>query len=337
MSTVPRHASRRIESRHSSSSTLADSTDRRHTFLDSLAVQARRAGRHYSRTLEPMGVRAARALVADFLAQRRDLLEQAARTAEPAGTTPASVYAGRVFTYWDGPEHDAPVLVRACLRQLRAVHPDAIVLNASTWDDYADIPGIVVDRLRDRPAHFSDMLRVSLLELYGGVWADATAFVPRPLTGELEPYLDEGILYLRWSAKRISNWFIAAQPQSAFLVLQRAALEAWWREHDVLPDYFLYHRVFEVLLQMFPALRKSWARAPRLSTVPSHFLQIAMFSDYDPEEVEAILDASFVHKLSYKYDEADVTPDSILRRIIDGTLDIPSTRRTPLERLLSDW
>jgi hypothetical protein len=292
--------------------------------LSRLLIQARRAHEIYRPTVDPAAALAARREVGVFLEDYRDTIHQksASRLAVLAAAPPAPEQAP-IFSYWDSPLDDAPPLVRACRAQLLAVHPEVHILDRNTVSDWVDIPPLVAERLADRPAHFSDYLRVSLLEQYGGMWVDATCFVPRPLTETVPELLTAGMLYLRWAGTQISNWFIAAERGNPVVSLQRATLETWWEENGTLPDYFLYHRFFEGLHATEPVVKETWKAMPKVSTLPSHLLQLTMFRPYEEQELALILRASFIQKLSYKYDPDSVLPGSNLERLLDGTL-VPS-------------
>lgn len=57
---------------------------------------------------------------------------------------------------------------------------------------------------------------------------------------------------------------------------------------------------------------------PRVSTVPSHFLQLEMFRSYEPARFAMLVEAAFVHKLSYKYDPADAVAGTIVDHLVSG-------------------
>lgn len=285
--------------------------------LERLIRQARRAKAYYAPAIDPAASARARVEATDFV---RDHLEElradaAGRIVDPEtpGLTDEQL---PVWTYWDGPESEAPPLVRACLAQLRRVYPDARILDAAAARELVPLPRLVEQRLANRPAHRSDLIRVSLLERHGGIWVDATAYVPGPLIEPVTEKLRAGALYLRWGGQQISNWFIAARRGNPLIALQRAALTAWWTERDDLPDYFLYHRLHEALVAQDHDARDVAKRMPRLSTIPSHLLQLAMLRPYDADMVRVILGASMLQKLSYKYDVDAVPPGSILGRLL---------------------
>lgn len=281
--------------------------------LERLAAQAERAHAQYGDAVDPQRSLAARRAVQGFLSDRLDEITGAAAAAGPARTWTTG---SPVFTFWNGPVDDAPALVRSCIARLRRIHPDAIVLDGRSLREHVDIPPHIAARLESaHPAHFSDYARVALLERHGGVWVDATVFAAAPVHETLAPLMDEGVLYPRWSGRQISNWLIAAAPAHPVIALQRAALDVWWRERDDLPDYFLYHRIFESLLSLVPDARRIWRRVPFFGSLPAHLLQVAMYRPWDAREMAFVLEAAPLQKLSYKYDPDSVPPGSVLARL----------------------
>ncbi|MFK4730275.1 capsular polysaccharide synthesis protein [Agromyces mediolanus] len=235
-----------------------------------------------------------------------------------ARTGPARpVPSDRVFTFWNRPLAEAPPLVRACLAQLHRTSPQARVLDGTSARELIEIPERVASLLEAaRPAHFSDYVRTRVLAEHGGIWVDATAWVDRPLDPELHRLLRAGVVLPRWARRQIANWFIAAQPGAVVLVLQRLALDAWWETTDELPDYFLYHRIFEVIQALVPEARGQWDAVPALSAASAHLLQLEMMQPWRAETARRILDAAPLQKLSYKYDA--VPPGSVLERLLAG-------------------
>ncbi|WP_350347817.1 capsular polysaccharide synthesis protein [Agromyces sp. G08B096] len=282
-----------------------------------LVAQVRRAKRYYAPTIDPIASARARLDAQQFVASSiEELRADASATMLDPATPGLDAEPLPVWSYWDGPRDEAPPLVRACLDQLERVHPDACILDATTVDEVAPIAPEAAAALADHPAQRSDLIRVTLLERYGGIWVDATAFAPEPLADRVAPLLDAGALYLRWPGNEVSNWFIAARRGNPLIALQRAALERWWRERGDLPDYFLYHRIFEALRTLDPDARRIARRMPKVSTIPSHLLQLAMLRPYDADEVRLILETALVQKLSYKYDPEAVPAGSVLDRLV---------------------
>lgn len=224
----------------------------------------------------------------------------------------------RVFTYWDKPLDTAPPLVQACIAQLRRVHPTLQVLDGASVRELIEIPDRIATLLeKDRPAHFSDYVRTRVLDEHGGIWVDATAWVQRNLHDDLQrTYLRAGTIFPRWTGRAIANWFIASQPGTPIIALQRRALDLWWQNNDDLPDYFLYHRIFEVIQAIVPEARAQWRAAPLLSSAEAHLLQLEMMQPWRPDPLRSMLSHSPLQKLSYKYDT--VPAGSVLEHLIAG-------------------
>lgn len=298
------------------------------SMFEGLDAQLRRAER-FRDTLDPKAAIAARKTIAAFLEPRIAALREAAGLPRDAGTRShgreiaerdgARVESGalRVFTFWNSPVDQAPPLVQACIAQQRRLHPDLVVLDGASARELVEIPDAVAHALeKDRPAHFSDYVRVSVLDRYGGIWVDATCWAPASLPAAVSPLLSAGALYPRWTRHQIGNWFIAAVPRTPLIRLQRLALEAWWTSRLDLPDYFLFHRIFEVLLDLVPEFHGQWHAVPPLSSAASHLLQLGMMQPWNPDAVELVVGASIVQKLSYKYDV--VPAGSVLDRLVAG-------------------
>lgn len=281
-------------------------------------------------TADPAAERRAGRLVTDFLRPRLPQLRAAAGLPAGHGSRARGRQLAReariravendlpVFCYWNSGADNAPEVARACMAQLRELHPEAHMLDAGSVREFIDIPARIASVLEhDRPAHFADYVRVALLEKHGGIWVDATCWVPEPLELAVLPYLEAGVVYPRWTSGQIGNWFIAAASDSLVITLQRIALEMWWTERSDLPDYFLYHRIFETLHTLVPEFRGQWAEATTLSSAASHLLQLSMMQPWFPGFGDIMDKLSIVQKLSYKYDPASVPDGSILRHLLD--------------------
>jgi hypothetical protein len=300
--------------------------------FEGIDAQLKRADR-FRDSVDPVAAVAAYRTFTDFLTPRLPELREAAGLPAEVGTRrdgkalaaregakvdPAAL---NLYTFWNAPLDTAPPLVQACVGELTRLHADLptplTVLDGASARELVEIPDAVARALeQDHPAHFSDFVRVSVLDELGGIWVDATCWAPAPLPAAVAPLLTAGALYPRWTRRQIGNWFIAAVAGTPLIRLQRLALRAWWESGGGIPDYFLYHRIFEVLYDLVPEFHGQWLATPTLSAAASHLLQLGMMQPWDPEAVRFAAGASIVQKLSYKYDT--VPPGSVLERLVSG-------------------
>ena len=87
----------------------------------------------------------------------------------------------KIWTCWLQGEEDPsmPPLNRKCLDRLKELNPpgSVVILTSDNIEDYApEYNEIICNSPRHGPAAKSDMLRLILLEKYGGTWIDASVY-----------------------------------------------------------------------------------------------------------------------------------------------------------------
>lgn len=213
-----------------------------------------------------------------------------------------------IWQFWASGPDDAPPLVRACLASVDAHRGrrERIVLTASNYRDYVNLPEAVESR-RDSLGwtHFSDVLRLALLEAHGGIWIDATVL----LSGPLAPVTTEQPLFMFTRPEDpclCATWFIASAPGHPLIRALRSILVDYHRHHDEIIDYFLMHHLFETLVTVNPRLREIWESVPVVDyNSPIHDLQWVLGQPAAEVPVADMIARSWLHKLSWK-----VEPDA---------------------------
>jgi tetratricopeptide (TPR) repeat protein len=251
--------------------------------------------------------------LAENLTQIRTQAEQ--RLARPVHST----FDQPIFVYWAQGFDAAPPVVRACLAALKANNPDSRVheLSLDNIGDYVDMPEDLVASLAGDHYHFSDLLRMLLLEKFGGVWVDATCLVTEPLRPHVDRALAKGSVFaFNYTGPYLVNWFLASRPDSYVMHLWRAASFLWWEKRGEIVDFLLHHHIFEMLHRLDDRFRAEWDAGLRLNATPPHALQSVLLKPYEPEMFQTITESSFVHKLRHHLPSDPPTSESYLSRII---------------------
>jgi hypothetical protein len=136
-----------------------------------------------------------------------------------------------IWSYWQQGVDVAPQLVQACWSSWRRRNPDyeVICLDSNTLSEYTDCADEFDMTRRDIPVEkFSNIVRLSLLRKYGGVWADATVYCSAPLESWLADYYTSKFFAFRQPGpdRMFSSWFIAAESDN--LILERF-YEEWFQ------------------------------------------------------------------------------------------------------------
>ena len=222
-----------------------------------------------------------------------------------------------VFSYWHSGFDDSPPIVRACIQSHKKYFGDNYVaLNSGNISDWVVIPKRISDlRSSMSETHFSDVLRLLLLERHGGLWLDSTVL----LTGE--PSLHSNLDFFCFSRDRdprlLANWWIEARP-GAYLVEQWLGyLLAYWDQHNYLIDYYIMHHLFEALYLLDEKFREAWNSVPFVSANAPHLLQENLSKPFEREKFSLMLSESSVHKLTWKLPD-DICPDANLNFLLNS-------------------
>lgn len=94
--------------------------------------------------------------------------------------------------WWQG-EDSMPEIVKTCYQRILKFagnHPVHLV-TFDNYKNYVSFNEVVVVKFKNKdllPAHLADLLRLKLLDAYGGLWLDATIFLSRPLDENVFDY-----------------------------------------------------------------------------------------------------------------------------------------------------
>ena len=205
---------------------------------------------------------------------------------------------------------DAPAIVQRCVKSVRDNCPtfEVRILTEGNMLDYVDIPADIIARWRSGRmpfAHFSDILRVSLLAQHGGIWMDATVL----MTGPMPDYVTQGPLFMfrsSWldaSPHVGSNWMLAASANHPVMRNMRALLIEYWRHEGYLRDYLIFHDLLAVMYAGHAQTRRCIDAMPYVCNADPHTLVNRLFEPWSEALWSDVCRVSAIHKLSYKLDK----------------------------------
>ena len=163
-----------------------------------------------------------------------------------------------IWMYWDQGQSDAPRIVNAALASWRHHNPqwDLRFLDATSPEVRAASP--LWKRKKMRVAASSDLLRLSLLANYGGVWVDATTICLRPLDDWLPKVFDRKFGFYAFSNRPIATWFLASTPGGPVVTEWLSRAKQFWERRP--PGKYPYFWAKDQFRQML-------ADDPKLSTI----------------------------------------------------------------------
>lgn len=216
----------------------------------------------------------------------------------------------KVWVCWFQGMDAAPELVQRCYRSLQENLKDReiVVLTEDNYREYVQLPAHIEKKAAAGiipPAQFSDLIRLELLIRHGGTWIDATVFCS---DSNIPGYMLDSELFMFQTLKPgldghascVSNWFISAHTNHPILLLTQALLYEYWRNHNDLIDYFIFHDFFQIATEYYP---EEWDKVIPFSSATPHILLLRLFEEYDETIWNATCAMTPFHKLSYKFDK----------------------------------
>lgn len=226
---------------------------------------------------------------------------------ELAPTTIVENSEGITWQYWHQGKENAPELIQKCFESVQNFEGDKniVVLSFDTVKDYVDIPQKYYDMVNSKKipiAIFSDIVRLYLLEKYGGMWIDSTILLTDKIPQEV---WDSSFCVFQKDPKtdmqenRMSCYFIRAKKGSPNLRAIKKSIENYWAKNDFLINYFMFEHISTMLSEK-PELKSEWEKMPYLDAKKAGKLQSIMYNNYSEVEWKKLKKEYFAHKLTYK-------------------------------------
>lgn len=159
--------------------------------------------------------------------------------------------------WWQGIE-EAPPIVKCCINSMKensGTH-EVILISEKNIDHYFKIPEFIMERVRMGEisrTHLSDIIRLGLLALYGGLWLDATVFVASPIREELFQRAFYSINFGKRtkdpSHGRWTTFLIFAQKDNKLVTRALQYLLWYWINQDMLVDYILFDYIINYVIK----------------------------------------------------------------------------------------
>ena len=226
-----------------------------------------------------------------------------------------------IWQYWDqGINEELPIVVKLCFDSVDKYKGDyeVIRLDKNSLHDYVDIPDFILKKRNDQKikiAFFTDIVRLALLDLYGGVWLDATIFLSGPIDSNIlnqdffmfqrsknannkEFWINFNHDYFGWDDGHyvnILNSFIVANVNNTIIHNIFEVLIIFWELEDNIPHYFLFQIMLNQLFESHTELNKGII----IDDTFPHMLITILNKDLDVDFLNDIFSRCSIHKLTY--------------------------------------
>lgn len=224
--------------------------------------------------------------------------------------------------WWQG-EEAMPEIVKACFRSLKQNLPkeetEIYLITFENVGSYVRFPDFIEEKYHNQVislTHLSDILRMSLLTLYGGLWLDATYLLTSApdsalvierdfYTQRFEElrYTDEILVKGRWTTNLMHA--TANNPLTRFVL---NGFYCYFAANDTILDYFLMDYLTLIAYEEIPSVKNMIDNCPP-SQPELYSMEILLNEAFDEEKWKRLTEETVFFKLSYKHIFEDYTKD----------------------------
>lgn len=199
---------------------------------------------------------------------------------------------------------EAPLLSKMCLKSIKKFFPEykINVVTLNNIDEYVEIPDYIIRKYNAgiiKAATFSDILRLMLLDSYGGIWIDSTVLCTNDKIKKIvesNPLFafKNGILDHNNDIK-ISSWFLSCEPGNLLIHDTKELMLDYWKDHNYTENYYLMHLFFTLTTEKYPRL---WRNVPTFDNVTPHILVTELNDKFSKKRFNQLRELCSVYKLN---------------------------------------
>lgn len=231
-----------------------------------------------------------------------------------------------IWQYWGQGLDKLPEMAKLCFKSVDYYCGDyrVIRLTDATVSDYIDFPEFVWRQKNNpvfQPAFFADLLRLALLNVYGGVWLDASILLTdnlpthyaehdffmfsRDPNSKNKNWGSEEHCYFNWQSEfkiRHLNSIIYAKRGSDTARMLMDLLLYFWQTQNTVNHYFF----FQILCSVLQEKRIALHDMPLEDDTLPHLLQGWMNQPFDAKKLVEITAEINIHKLPVRMEKASL-------------------------------
>ena len=221
-----------------------------------------------------------------------------------------------VWVCWFQGKENMPEIVKMCYDSLlkNADSHKVNLITENNYTEFVDIPEYICEKHRKgiiTNTHFSDILRMSLLSQYGGLYVDATIFISKKLPSF------EGISF--WTGKwtdgceyvkrtRHTGFLLYCLPNNILGCFVKECFNKYWLENKKLLVYLILDVFINLAYEKISVIRDLIDNVPAARR-GMFDLYSMLNSEYNKEEYESLCKEISFHKLTYKEDFREYTKE----------------------------
>jgi hypothetical protein len=234
-----------------------------------------------------------------------------------------------IWIFWYDGWENAPEITKKCLSTWYNHNTEwsIVELNKDNFSDFVNLNFLIpeLDKKNIPYDALSDIIRISLLKKYGGVWVDSTLYCNEPLDKWLPGYFINGFFAFAYPGpdRPLTSWFLAGNTDSYIVNKWYIKTIDYWSDRLDRHHYFWFHYQFKDLYNEDSAFKIAWDKIQKIyADGPHYFVPYPKkFSRRLTRNDKKMIDSPStpVFKLTYKYNPLTIKEKSVLTYLLNPT------------------
>jgi len=161
--------------------------------------------------------------------------------------------ANNIFMFWDEGLENSPYVVKRCERSWVEKNPsyNFIFLDKQNVKKYIDLEWLRSSKVPITKQAFSDILRITLLKKYGGIWVDATCYCNKPLNSWLHKHCFSNMFAFSnpTNLRASASWFLYCEENNILINKWEEKTREFWTNRSEPYQYFWFHSLFNDIIK----------------------------------------------------------------------------------------
>ena len=238
---------------------------------------------------------------------------------------------------WQQGEAQMPETVKSSMKTIkdfaRRNGCELHLLTDENLHNFINIPKDITEKYKKKElsaAHYSDIVRFSLLYQYGGIWMDATLFVSPYATLEMfegdffsfnHPPIHSDKMERYINDYKWSSFCLAGKKGRSYFKHVRDLFIYFVRKYPIFINYFMLDYFILSEYTSNPEFRLLVNKLPVLEPAERmYFLREHANDVFDENEWEEVLKTTPIMKTTYKINKDTLIPGSYLYKLFHGEL-----------------
>lgn len=223
--------------------------------------------------------------------------------------------------WWQDDSVEKPLLVSKCFNKMHEIFDDSCVftiLNKDNYSKYIDIPDYIIEKVDKgiiRLNELSTIVRTKLLKKYGGIWFDATIYIPHNISEDFWKYhffsVKETNVYddKKTILPHAYMSAVLSVSQNNFLMnfTDEAVLQYWERKNTLI-NFHLYSYIIRIAYEEFECVKKQIDVYP-YNNIELETLNIIMNEKYNYDKWVELCKVNSLFKLSNRKEYLENTTE----------------------------